>query len=672
MAFTILSNKETDNPGAPLLLCTLVAVDGDTVFLSTKSSLGHDYITYGGNNYLCRIQNQVIDAITAQSSQGYDIPGSVNLTIADGDLSIWTNHVNPHGWRGGTLTVTFVMYDVPTAAYSTDAYQWQFIASKAKIDAKGIITVEATARNSMTRLKVPSVPRQNRCPWVFPQIATERNEGLTDGSSIYTQCSYSPDQTGIVGYDGTGPVGNYSSGTTPFTSCDYTRASCVARGMFSVDSTARTTGRFGGDTWMAPKQYSGTQYVSGQHAYGFNAPNNAPGQYYPLVYGRQWVKAVVLSPAADPNSLRSEAIVCVACDGPANILTLLVNGVEVPHDNPNHGALFTWTYINQGGRNGAINGDAIFDGQGDPHGSLCCIQFVVPNELAANGSVPDVQALVTGPPIAVYTNATTRTYTYTNNPVWHLLDLLTWGSFKYSQVDLQTFVDAAAVCDVAISYVCLTGATASHPRFSSSFALEGTQRQTISAAVVALRNNAGLILSRNPTTGLLQCFIEQTLADQQPSAIAGSNYNVAVASKHADGTAGNGYLAYLFDGAGSIERGTFKLEGQSINDTPNRVSGPFQDEDNHHQQDTFSMIDPDAYISSGNQEIDASIPVLGICNFDQYTRRGNTLLSKALRGNARDDAGGTELPQFTTTVKAAHLASKVGSICGLIYEQFGL
>jgi hypothetical protein len=133
-----------------------------------------------------------------------------------------------------------------------------------------------------------------------------------------------------------------------------------------------------------------------------------------------------------------------------------------------------------------------------------------------------------------------------------------------------------------------------------------------------------------------------------------------------------GYLAYLFDGNGSIEKGTFKTTGRGLNDTPNTVAFPFQDSANGWVQDSVTTIDPFGYVSSGNQEIEAPLQVLGIENFDQGTRRSNIELAKALYGNSRFDAGGTEFPTFRTTVKAAHLASRVGFICGIKYAQLGL
>jgi hypothetical protein len=737
MSFTIESGKETGVTQSnvtprPLILCQITATDGNTVYLTTAASTGHNYITYNGHNYLARLQSQTFEAIQAQSAQGYDIPGNITLTIADGDLSLWTNNANAHGWRGAALTVSFVLWDVVTNAYSTNAYVWNFILGKPNIDARGVITVEATARTSMTRLKVPGVPRQNRCPWVFPSDSAGRTRALTDPTAIEYQCGYSADISG--------GVGNLNSGS-PYTSCTYTAQACKDRGMYSKDSSNRTTSRFGGDTWISPQEWRGREYVTGNKTLGFNTPNPPGSAYYNLLYGTQWVDATVLEPAGDPNSDRAECIVCIACDGPVNIQKVVVNGVEVPQNNGD--VLFTWRYLNQGGRNGFISTDAIYNGTGDPHGSMCSIEVVVPKELANPGSIPKVQVLAQGPPtllvypisnadgsgsggkpritfpgvnalcagnspfqvvvkgngyipdgsyglsnwtyspgdITLNTSAlgagsSTTGYVYffvaNTNPVWHLMDLLTWGPFKVSDFDPLTWYNAAAICDQSVSYLDLNGNSSSHARYRSSFVLSGQNRQTLAQAVLGLRNNAGIILARNPTNGLLQCFIEQTLADQQGSAITGSNYNTPVSSVNYAGTTTNGYLAYLFDGKDSIEKDSFRLDGRSINDTPNRVGIQFQDEDNVWQSDSLSQIDPLAYKASGNQEIDVPLSVLGIANFDQATRRANVELAKAIYGNTRSDEGGTEFPEFTTSVKAAHLASRVGYICGLNYAQLGL
>lgn len=685
MSFTILDNtlgKESATPGRPLMLAVVTAKDGHVTRLTTAAASGGSTLVYGGDTYKCRISNANIDQIQAVSPQGYDIVPSFGLELQDSDASLYTNDITPHGWRGAELRVVFIMWDVPSGTFSDDSFQWKFILGKPGVaDSNGTLklTVDSTSKMNMGRIKVPSVPISRRSPWVFPgSTVTDptgvaaRIAGLSDRTSIYFQCGYSPDQLG--------GVGNYETGTTPFLTCDYTRQSCIARGMFSVDSSSRPTGRFGGITWIPPVQFSGKQYTSGNKIYGFNQPITAIfNECWNFLYGTQWVDATVVNTAAEPNSLRGEAVVCVAANGPANVVKLVVNGVEIPYNGSD--VLFTWRYVNQGGRNGHVNGDAIYDGQGDPYGSLCCIEFVVPTQLASGGA-PQVQALAQGPPVATFLDNGDGTfavsYEQSTNPIWHLIDLLTWGNWSYNitdvtlaDIDLASFCVAAAVCDTSISYLNLTGASATHERFRSSFALKGSQRQALSQVVTALRNSANIMLGPNSATGLLSCFIRQTLADQQPAAIAGSNYNTAVSSKTADGTTADGYLAYLFSDNGSIIKGSFKTVPRPIADTPNRVSFAFQDEDNVWVQDSLSQVDPDAYVSSGNTPIDVPLQVNAIPNFDQATRISNVQLSEALRGNARDDADGTEYFEFRASVGAVHLVSLMGAICGLEWQQLG-
>jgi hypothetical protein len=736
MSFTIETGKETgliqiNVVPKPLVLCQLTAVDGDTCYLTTTPELGGATRVYGGNTYQARLQANPIDTIQAQSPEGYDIPGSINLTIADGDFAIWGAHANAHGWRGGTLTVTFVLWDAITGTYSTNAYIWTFILDKANVDATGVITVAAQARQSMTRLTVPNFARQNRCGQTFPTTAAQRAAALNDPTSISYGCAYSPDQAGGLGNTTTANL--VSPDGTPLTdssgiylTCDLTRSSgalktsltqgCMARlGNYSAtvffgtsipcaldgdiidDESGRRTGHFTGDTLVQPDQWTGKQYVNPQSGkqYGFNTPNPATGAtYYNQGYGTQWVTATVLAPAGDPNTNRVECVVCLAPVGPATIKKVIVNGMEVLSYTAGADALFCYHILitgsgttSMGGRSGTVNTDAIYDGQGDPHGSMCWFEIVVPFELSASGSIPNVQVLVQFPqclhantgggfsfyyPTSVDPLMVDSAGAIAENPVWALMDLLTWGPFTTADFDTQTWYDASLICSTQIGYKDINGNSATHARYRCSFALQNGNRLSLAKAVRGLRNCAGIILARNPTNGLLQCFIEQTLADQQPSAIAGSNYSVAVSSLTAAGTAADGYLAYLFDGAGSIEAGTFKLGGLTLNNTPNTVAFPFQDSANVWVQDSCTTIDQNGYVTSGNQEIGESLEILGIENFDQATRRSNVELAKALYGNSRFDAGGTDLPSFRSTVKGAHLASRLGCICGITYQQLSL
>jgi hypothetical protein len=830
MSFTIESGKETGLIQAnvipkPLILCALAAINpatklvdsgSDVTYLTTTPGLGGNTLTYAGNVYEARLQGNPIEQIQAQSPQGYDIPGSISLVIADGDFTIWTTHANAFGWRGGTLTVIFVLWDILSFSYSTNAYTWTFILDKPSVDfGAGVIKVTGQARQSMTRLTVPNFARQNRCGNTFPANAAQRLDGLVNPTSLFFGCGYSPDLISIGGVGNTttanltNPDGSaLTDSAGNYVMCDYTRScgsgrgtrtqGCMARlgnyaatttfgsggkpcgpdGDIANDSGNRATGHFTGDTWVSPQGWSGKQYVnpSAGTQYGFNAPNPPTGTtYYNQGYGTQWVNATVLEPFSGSNDLLAECIVCMATNGPATVLKVLVNGVEVPENAPATND-FTYVVRSGGGRSSTVSQVPVLNGQGDPHGSTCWILVTVPAELAGSGSIPTVQVLVqfpqclhaypiasavysgggntilhlaagvgnnynagvnagqafflagnSGVPNGSYTaSAVTQTVSPTTgtitipgnfngtggsifyypiaasddgfsdvvpsaggiptiavaaNPVWALMDLLAcWGPFTALDIDAASWYAAAQICAVQIGYTDINNNAATHARFRCSLALTTTQRQSLAKAVLAIRGCACIILARNPVNGLIQCFIEQTLADQQSAPISGSNYSTAVASMPATSTTlvpsltTPGYLAYLFDGGSatvqpSIEKGTFKLGGRTLNDTPNTITFPFQDEANQFVQDTITTIDPDGYVTSGNQEIPASFAPMGIDNFDQGTRVSNIELAKALYGNSRFDAGGTELPSFKTTVKAAHLASRVGFICGIIYAQ---
>jgi hypothetical protein len=703
--FTIIQRKEGATPARPLFLVTIVSPDGDTVWLTTAAYYGAPNITYGANTYMARILGNDIQALASMSPQGYVTVPGFNLTLADADKDLWLNHCLPHGWRGAVVTLTVVLWDVIANQYSTDAIQWSFIGGNPQhIDGK--LTVDAISALNFTRLKVPSVPIQFRCPWAFPPDAVSRAAAANDITSNYYQCGYSPD----IG----GGVGNYASGTTPFTTCDYTRSGgpggdpsvgCMARlgngattsvapdGDLLHDKSGRATGRFGGVTWIAPTSFKGAQYTSGQTILGFNAPNaSIVGSFYPWVYGTQWVQCAVLAPASDPNSTRAETIVCFAPYGAAHVIQLLVNGVIVPQSNSDQ--LFTWRYISQGGRNGALEGDSLFNNHSDPHGSMCAIEFVVPIQLAGSGSTPSVQALVTGPPFlsvtsglafaAVAPDMIDNTADPTNNlsgpaanPVFVYLDLMNWGNVVAAQVDAASFYATSLLMRPSVSYVGADGNTYTHPAFKASFALLGSQRQSLAQVLTGIRNAANLIVAPNSVTGKIQCFAKQTLADQQPAPIAGSNDATARASMPASSTTlipslgTPGYYAYLFDES-CIEPKSFKVTSPNISAVPNTVAFGFQDESNGYQVDTLTEIDPESYLYSGNQQINVPIAMVGIPNFDQGLRQANVLLGEALYGNPRDDAGGTMYFEFTCNHRVLHLAARLGFICGLIYQPLGI
>jgi len=133
------------------------------------------------------------------------------------------------------VVVRFVFYDLTTQEASSEArVVFRGIASAAEETTEATLRVTFTNRLNLQRIVLPEVRIQRRCPWVFPSTESQRLEAVDGGekgkySALY-RCGYSADQT-----DGVGALDDGQ----PFTSCDYTRTACTARGMFEL-------GRFGG------------------------------------------------------------------------------------------------------------------------------------------------------------------------------------------------------------------------------------------------------------------------------------------------------------------------------------------------------------------------------------------------------------------------------------------
>jgi hypothetical protein len=157
-------------------------------------------------------------------------------------------------------------------------------------------------RMSMQRTVVPDVRVQRMCPWRFPATAAQRLTAIDGGArgkySPFFRCGYSPDQVNGVGN---------LNGNTPFTSCAYTRPDCDQRGMFTIDTSGRATGRFGGIEYVPP-----TILVrgAGQKNSQLSAVQDNTARYndfVPLIYGTQWHVPDVVFSRNDGNLTRIEA-----------------------------------------------------------------------------------------------------------------------------------------------------------------------------------------------------------------------------------------------------------------------------------------------------------------------------------------------------------------------------
>lgn len=638
MAFTIEQAARATQSYQPILAAVLTLTNGTVYRWSTHPLASSEGGTapvitgwaHSGQSFAGRITRHDLGSL-AQSDQGIDQLATVSIGVADPDAAIWAAVEAASGFKGAALVFWLFYWNVGTTEFSTDVRQtFTGIVTGAQSDKE--ITITARSRVDLGKTRIPPVLVSPTCQWANP-ITTAQRATADDPDSDFFECGETRDLT-----------------TAP--PCSYTRATCTQ------------PNRFSGVFYAGPKSFDSVSYIDRRRVTGDNASAQY-GEPIPMIYGWSWVTPKITSVAGEGNSNRFEAVLTVgevAGSGdtdPGDVSMVIVNGHEVPFvryspDKP----VFRWQWINSGTRTGAANADAPWNGQGNVYGSQAAILVVVYPQIAQPGSLPSVRVLMRGPKIRVYTDATTYTLERSTNPVWVVLDLLTWGSRKYADFDIASFVTIAARCSATISYPLAGGGTGSHERFDCSLAI--ADKRTLKEAVDGvLRSFHGSLAEVNGKITLRQ---RAPLAIQQPAPVTGSNYLTAISSVNYAGSATNGYSAYDFDEEAiqldtSTNQPKFRIFTDS-SDQSNRVALWFSDRDNRYLPTSYRVTDSDDLNRVG--EKNGAFEVLGLNSAEQAARIGRALLAERMYGNTRSDSGGTLIAEFTTDTRAAHL--RVGDI----------
>lgn len=720
---SIYDAKELSQTFQPLLLLEFTFNDGSIYRASTHPlNLVQSNAKFAGVDWDGRVLNQDVGNTQAMSDLGVDITPQVTVMLADPDKSIYSVWEQELGFKGAILTIYIVMHDYGnggTGAFSTDSpAPIKFIGTCGPSSSdQGVLTVSATSLLAFTQKQMPPQRIQQICSWSFPPTIDAQSAALTNPFSIFYQCGYSYGVSGGCG----NPDPDSLGGTGSFTSCDLSFNSCVSRlgnrgSRFAqtgpskppimADLAGNLTGRFGGYNYIPP-QYTGRErsYLTGNWSDIINAANTAVyGDFMPLVYGTSWVNPLVMGIYGDGNYTYLEVAVCF---GQINrIHNVVVNGIQVQQASPDANSGYRpdddtipsdatttnykngyWTTINDGRRNGAPNPATGWSKQGDPYGSVASILIAVLQQVAPENSVPTVQILLDGVSVPVYTSPTDFSFQFSDNPAWILMAILILSGWNVQNMDIQSFIDAATYCDQVVlfdsqggSYQNFYNESAAPPfhRFSCGFAVQ--TRMSFGDLVRGIRANMRGMIYFNFNTGLLTLLIKQTLGDQQPAPILGSNNVVAIESVDHAGVANSGYSAYSFNSSNIQKtqggKSTLTVIQQPMQQTPNRTTLQFLNRENSYSQDSITVVDIEDVQRVG-QEVVLSMPVIGIHTFDHARRVLNNWLAENYRGNGRldylgsaiGDTGGTLIFEFTTSVKGVHLV--VGQIIDLTDPQFG-
>lgn len=722
---SIYTAKESAETYQPLYLVQVTLVDGTVLRYSTHP-LHSTYgavasYAYGGYNWEPRILEADIGPLQASDVSLIVVP-QVSFVLADPDKAVFLQE-STIGFKGAEMRILAIMHDagdITTGSFSSNApIKFIGLCSAATNFDESTITITADSKLNMSQTQMPPLRIQPRCPWTFPRTKANRISACSDPSSIFYECGYSPDITdGDVSGGTAAARGNYQSGTACFTSCSRAFEDCVARMGDSValvpinqDGSARDTGVFGGMRWI-PDQKGGNQrqYVTGKWDEIVNARNEAKnGDSVPLAYGTTWLEPKIMGVWGDGNYTNYEVLLTYGKID--RIRKVVVNGQEVSRlrdDTVSGGYRDStrsidadamvdsfkngyWKTVNNGQRHGLASGEVGWGKQGDPYGSYSAIYISVLRDVAKADSLPRIQVLVDAQHLRIYTDTSNFSTAFTRNPAWVLLDLLSWSSWKYADIDIQSFIDAAATCGTQINFNRMDGQyTNTWPesgvpiyfRYTVGFAL--STRRSFNEVVRGVLNAMNALLFFDYSTGKLKIVIKETLGEQQPDPITGSNDDAAYASYLADGSATTGHVAYSFDETNIRKddsgRSTLRFYQKTNRESPNKLTIQFQNRENQYSLDSLTIVETED-TSRIDDETAGSYALEGLQSFDHVRRCTARFFAESFRGNPRTDwtgiqtgdigdTGGTWWCDLQTTVKAVHLM--VGQLVHLSDSQHNL
>src|SRR5258708_1410402 len=511
---TIDDLKEQEAPPTPLFLFDCVLKSGVTERWGTHA------VTFNGNAYAARVMRHNLFELRASSDEGLDGAPKITLTLANAD-SHFSELERQTGFKGAQITITCLFYDLVagSAASSGTRVVFRGTGNAAEEIAEATFRVTFLNRLSLQRIVLPEVRIERRCPWAFPSTTQQRQDALNGGakgkySGLY-RCGYSPDQSG--------GVGSLNAGA-PFTTCDYTRTQCVARGMFDQDASSRVTRRFGG-VEVVPPQIQVRSFGEGRSQPSPRVDNHARyNDFVPLVYGTAWYQPPIVFARNDGNLTRLEVL--LGMGEIQRVVKVVVNNVEIPQavSGADMTATGWFTVVSTGTRAGAFNADftdAAGHPLGDPYGNMAYASVVVPNRISNGQTLAKIQVLLQGLKLERFdTNGASLGEAFTNRPPWVLLDVLRRSGWLTGEIDLKSFATAAAYCDAPVSTTDLYGNATSIPRFECNLVLNARK----SAAEIArgIRNGSSLMLTYG-SGGVLTLPAENPIALHQPPQPAGSN-----------------------------------------------------------------------------------------------------------------------------------------------------
>ncbi len=644
---TFLERKDQAVIPATAILCQITPRGGETLYWASVPC------THGALTYEARLSQEQENSWRFSADLTAESAASLQILAANADGAV--SELRRTGALRGAQIKIFAAVLNGAAVEDAQAMFTGIVDNALESDSR-FAKIVALSRLSAVRSSFPPMRIQKQCAWAFPKNEGERAAALSSGEdgryAPLFRCGYS---AGLPG-----GFGNMDGGQ-PFTSCDFTRVSCEARGMFDKDGAQQVTRRFSGIEFVPPAiQVRGHGETSGRLS-SLVSIDTRYNDVVPAVYGMGWMQAPVVFSRNDGNLTRVEAL--LGLGEIEDAVKVLVNGYEIPRavDGTNMTGTGWFQVVTRGGRTGGFNlnfTDAAGNPQGDPYGSLAMLSVVVPNKISDGKNTPKVEVLLKGIrlPMLDASGALVET-SWSANPAWIVCDILRRCGWKLDELNLSSFVETAAYCDGVVDLVDANGNTRQGKRFETNLVLR--RRYSVAELLRGIRLGALLRLGLD-AEGRIYLRPESTIALQQPVKPEGSNAMAALEG---------GWAAYEFDDGKYGKHGLllkangdadFELTSKPSHDAANRVSAEIQDSLNEFRQDSFSLADTDD-IAERRQEIQQSLPVMGLPHLPQAIRVGQTWLNKSIAGNV--------YVGFRTSLRGVHL--RPGDLIAVTYEKHG-
>lgn len=477
------------------------------------------------------------------------------------------------------------------------------------------------------RVKVQAVQGFRSSDALLPKRAHWRECQAVFGGAFDTQaeidegdCPYNKQIPG-------GTVGNFESGSTPYTSCPRrTRDDCEARlgndGNFML-SHATQAGIYANNQTKGPRLYSIT-----------NGNETNLKDPVPVVMGTRRIHGMpVLNFARDENNndpdhgwFRAQY---EACEGPVDSMSFawITVGSETQDAVPLH-------YNYRLGTQGQTPVQVAMTVHN--YSSLALILYVFGwvDPADVDPSNASASVVVRGlNNIRVYTDADTYVKQYTDNRAWHLMEMLTnkrWGyGYDHDRLDIPSFIEAACWCANVVRFTDDNGDTYDHIRSLSHLELRGRKvQQQVDDVCLAGRLSRPFLFNGKIHVVPLRAMTSAELAAAPVFTDEGNAPNV-IQDEVEPG----------------VYRSTLKISRTSDLDLANRIECTFDDAENDYlEQPCRPVEDIDAQLAAGRVVGDHSRKI----NTKKYGLAGVVVegqaikMSTALRDLGPHDEGGIQ------------------------------